>query len=148
MKYTIWATLLLAFGSLFTAAPVLAHHSFSAEFDGDKLVTYTGVLTKLEWTNPHGWFYMDVKNGNGTVQSWAFEMDSPNLLRREDAKTRDYFLDNVGKVMSVNGCPAKNGTNRAAAIHVKFTGGLILPMGPPGRYSGTSNSEQILRNLK
>ena len=138
----------LAFVLLLSALPALAHHSFVAEFDGNRLVTYTGVLTKLEWTNPHGWFYMDVKDQNGTVQSWAFEMDSPNLLRREDAKTRDYFLANMGKVMSVNGCPAKNGTNRAASIHVKFTGGLILPMGPTGRYSGNLNSEQILRDLK
>ena len=133
---------------LMAVTPALAHHSFAAEYDGSKLITYTGVLTKVEWENPHGWFHLDVKDDTGAVKTMAFEMDSPNLLRREDPKTRDYFIANIGKVMSVNSCPAKNGTARAVAIHVKFMDGHIMPMGPMGRYAGNLNSVEILQNLK
>jgi len=131
----------------FAAVPVLAHHSFEAEFDGSKLLTFTGVLTKLEWQNPHGWFYLDVKDDKGELTSWAFEIAAPNVLRRFDENTREYFLANRGKVMSVAASPAKNGTNKAAADKVRFVDGRIMAMGSK-RYHGELDSEQILKNIR
>lgn len=139
--------LLVTFGLLISVVPALAHHSFSAEFDGSKLLTYTGALTKLDWGNPHGWIYLDIKDESGTVKTWAFEIASPNILRRADEATRTYFLENMGKAMTITACPAKNGTNRGATQWVKFADGRIAPMGPK-TYQGDLDSEQILRSLK
>src|SRR5262245_10283353 len=74
----------LVFGlvALVSAAPVAAHHSFSAIFDSAKPVTVTGAVSRVEWMNPHTWIYLDVKKDNGTVEAWAFEMGSPNRLMR------------------------------------------------------------------
>jgi hypothetical protein len=141
------SALLALFCLLSAALPVLAHHSFEAEFDGSKLLTFTGVLTKLEWQNPHGWFYLDVKDEKGAVRNWAFEIAAPNVLRRFDENIRQYFLTNQGKVMSVAASPAKSGTNRAAADKVKFADGRIMAMGSK-RYHGDLDSEQILKSLK
>ena len=139
---------LLAAFCLSSAAPVVvAHHSFEAEFDANKLLTFTGVMTKLEWQNPHSWFYLDVKDANGAVKQWAFEIAAPNVLRRFDENTREYFLANQGKLMSVAASPAKNGTNTGAADKVKFADGRIMAMGSK-RYHGNLDSEQILKNLK
>ena len=139
--------LLALFCLSFTTLPVIAHHSFEAEFDANKLLTFTGVMTKLEWQNPHGWFYLDVKDANGAVKQWAFEIAAPNVLRRFDENTREYFLANQGKVLSVAASPAKNGTNKAAADKVKFVDGRIMAMGSR-RYHGDLDSDQILKNLK
>jgi Family of unknown function (DUF6152) len=144
---TLQGVLLLGLGLLLLAIPALAHHSFAAEFDGHKLITYTGTLTKLDWGNPHGFFYLDIKDENGKVTKWAFEIASPNILRRSDEATRTYFLANMGKVMTTTACPAKDGIPRAATQYVKFADGRIAPMGPK-TYQGDLNSEQILRALK
>jgi hypothetical protein len=138
---------LLVFAMLISAAPTFSHHSFAAEFDGHKLITYTGVLTKLDWGNPHGFFYLDVKDDSGSVTKWAFEIASPNILRRSDEATRTYFLANMGKPISTTACPAKNGIPRAATQYVRFADGRIAPMGPK-TYQGELDSEQILRGLK
>src|ERR1041384_8201371 len=121
-RYVFRALLAVLFLSS-VALPLLSHHSFESEFDGSKLLTFTGVLTKLEWQNPHGWFYLDVKDEKGAVRNWAFEIAAPNVLRRFDENIREYFLTNQGKVMSVAASPAKSGTNRAAADKVKFADG-------------------------
>jgi hypothetical protein len=138
---------LLVFALVISAAPTFSHHSFAAEFDGHKLITYTGVLTKLDWGNPHGFFYLDVKDDSGSVTKWAFEIASPNILRRSDEATRTYFLANMGKPISTTACPAKNGIPRAATQYVRFADGRIAPMGPK-TYQGELDSEQILRGLK
>lgn len=147
MMRPLFIGLLALFCLSLTVLPILAHHSFEAEFDPNKLLTFTGVMTKLEWQNPHGWFYLDVKDANGRVRQWAFEIAAPNVLRRFDGNTRAYFLANQGKVMSVAASPARNGTNRAAADKVKFVDGRIMAMGSK-RYHGNLDSEQILKNLK
>jgi Family of unknown function (DUF6152) len=139
--------LLLVCGLLISALPTLAHHSFAAEFDGHKLITYTGTLTKLDWGNPHGFFYLNVTDEHGNVSKWAFEIASPNILRRSDEATRTYFIENMGKTIITTACPAKNGELRAATQYVKFADGRIAPMGPK-TYQGDLDSQQILRDLK
>lgn len=143
----LFRLLLLSVSLLISAAPTFSHHSFAAEFDGHKLITYTGILTKLDWGNPHGFFYLDVKDESGNVTKWAFEIASPNILRRSDEATRTYFLENMGKTLTTTACPAKNGIPRAATQYVKFADGRIAPMGPK-TYQGDLDSEQVLRNFK
>ena len=90
---------------------VSAHHSFSAEFDADKPVELTGVVTKIEWKNPHVWFFIDVTE-DGEVTSWGWEMGSPNGLMRR-GWTRNSMA--IGDVISVEGSLAKDGSSRANA---------------------------------
>jgi hypothetical protein len=100
------------------AARAFAHHSFSAEFDADKRVTLTGTVTKLEWQNPHTWFYVDVKDDSGHTTNWGFELASPNLLLRK-GWTRSALRE--GDVVTVEAYLAKNGTNNANAHVVTLT---------------------------
>jgi len=110
-------------------APVWAHHAFTAAFDNSKSMTVTGVLSRVEWQNPHVWFYVDVKDANGAVTNWGFETASPNHLRNQDAGLRQDFLTNIGKAMTVSGYPAKGSEHKASASSVTFASGKILKMG-------------------
>jgi hypothetical protein len=92
-----------------------AHHAFSAQFDADKPMSVTGTVTKVEWRNPHTWFYIDVDAGNGKVVSWAVELASPNLLMRNGWK-RDSM--EIGDVVTVEGFLARDGTSTANAKSV------------------------------
>jgi hypothetical protein len=102
--------LIIGFALVATAAPLLAHHSFAAEFDGSKRVEFTGVITKVEWMNPHVWFYINVPDkGTGKLVNWAAEMGSPNSLMRS-GWTRNTMK--VGMTVTFTGSLAKDGSNR------------------------------------
>jgi uncharacterized protein DUF6152 len=105
--------------SLLAAVPVESHHSFAAEFDINRPVKLTGTVTKLEWTNPHAWVFVDAKDEKGTVQSWAVELVGINDLLR-----RGWGRDRVkqGDIINVDGFGAKNGTNTANAASVTLAG--------------------------
>ena len=105
---------------LAAAIPVSAHHSFTAQYDSTKPITVTGTVTKIEWTNPHARFYIDVKDANGTVTNWELELGSPNTLIRYGWK-RDSMK--VGESVTVEGYLARDGSKTANAKTVKFTDG-------------------------
>ena len=112
-----------------TAVPVTAHHAFAAEFDADKPVEFSGTVTEVEWINPHVWIHLDVTRDDGTVETWAFEAGTPNVLFRRGF-TRDSLLP--GTDVKVDGYQAKDGTNRANGRDVTFVDGTKLFLGSSG----------------
>ena len=98
-------------GVLWAAAPAFAHHSVQAEFDLEKPVKLTGVVTKVEWINPHSYLYLDVKDVSGTVKRWAFEMASPGALRNAGLSRSDRGGLKAGDTVTVNGILAKDGSD-------------------------------------
>src|SRR5215471_16200969 len=106
-------------GLALTGARTMAHHSFAAEFDGDKKVKLTGTVTKVEWTNPHVWFYINVKDPEtGGVTNWGAEMGPPHGLQRRGWRRETLKL---GDEVTVEGSLAKNGTKRLNASRVTLT---------------------------
>jgi hypothetical protein len=101
----------LGFALLFLAIPLLAHHSFAAQYDSTKPVKLTGKVTKVEWTNPHIYFYIDVKDDKtGKVTNWALEMGSPNALMRLGWSRNSMKIEDV---VIVDATLAKDGSNLA-----------------------------------
>src|SRR4029077_16382867 len=113
-------------GLLAAALPALAHHAFVAQYDASKSTTLHGVVTKIEWTNPHARFYVDVKDNSGKVTNWNLELASPNALRRL-GWTRDVLK--VGDQVSVLVAPAKDGAKMANARTVTLSDGRKMVAG-------------------
>jgi hypothetical protein len=112
----------VALGVLLAAAPLLAHHSFAAEYDSNQPVKLTGAVTKIDWTNPHVYFYIDVKDANtGRVSNWSFEMAAPAALKNT-GWTRNTMK--IGDVVIVDGWRAKDGGlhGNARAVTLAATG--------------------------
>src|ERR1700677_2393365 len=109
-----WGLLLLA------TAPIFGHHSVSAEFDVNRQITYAGVVTRVEWSNPHIYFYVDVKDANDKVTNWAFEGAGPNTLARM-GWMRDSLK--VGDRVTVVAFPARDGADVASAREVTLANG-------------------------
>jgi hypothetical protein len=131
MKSSALGLLAVTFGLLLGAPAARAHHSFAAEYDSKKPVTLKGIVTKIDWMNPHVYFYLDVTDESGKVTNWGLEMGPPNGLQRA-GWTRNTMK--VGDEVVVEGTLAKDGTNQANARSVT--------MANTGKKLGAASSEQ------
>ena len=126
------SVLLLALALPLASAPALAHHSFAAEFDAKQPITLTGTVTKVEWTNPHVWFYIDVKDPSGKVTNWGMEMGGPNGLLRA-GWTRNSMK--AGDVVTVDGFKARSGNpiGNATSVVMASTGQKLFAASSQGQ---------------
>jgi hypothetical protein len=124
---SIPAELLIPALALLTGArPVSAHHAFAAEYDANRKVLLTGNVAKIDWTNPHAHFFLNVRDGSGKVSTWDLELASPNTLER-GGWTRKSLK--VGDIVTVNGYLAKDGTNLAHARDIRLADGRRVLVG-------------------
>lgn len=132
--FRTWSALALAVGSLGLSATAFGHHSFSAEFTRDLPVNITGTVSKVEWMNPHARFYVDVKDDDGQMVTWNFELTTPNLLMRK-GWTRNSLK--VGDTVTVKGWRARNDPHVANANSVTLASGKELFTGSAGAKPGS-----------
>ncbi|HEY2842894.1 MAG TPA: DUF6152 family protein [Bryobacteraceae bacterium] len=131
MKAKLLAVVVGGLGLLLCTVPMMAHHSFAAEYDSAKPVTLTGTVTKVEWMNPHARFYIDVKDEKGEMNNWELELGSPNGLMRQ-GWTRNSLKK--GDQVSITGSLAKDGSKLANARTVKLADGRQV-------FAGSSETE-------
>src|SRR5688572_8081784 len=124
-------TVAFAISTCLASANVLAHHSFAAEYDSEKPLKFTGTVTEMKWSNPHGWIYLDVKDENGNVVNWALETSASNGLIRRGWRKEDLP---AGTVLVIEGWQARNGSPTGNISSVTFPDGRKL-------FAGTSNKE-------
>ena len=120
MTRHLLSALVLGAGLLIAVQPVLAHHSETAEFDSSKPVKVTGTIKKVEWQNPHVWFYVESKDADGKVTTWGFAGAPPGSLMRRGI-TKDVLT--IGAVVNVEGSRARDGSNNASGRRVTFADG-------------------------
>jgi len=130
MRRKLPGVLIAAFGLVVAAAPAFAHHGFSVEFDKDKCMDLTGLLSELYWENPHAYFDMNVMEATGKMVTWHLEMITPNALKR-NGTTRQDFLASMGKAVSARACPTKAGGTpyRGTAEFIKLADGQLRVTG-------------------
>jgi hypothetical protein len=114
---------------LAAGGPVWAHHSFSAEYDGKDLMTLKGTINKVEWTNPHIYIYLDVKDASGKVTTWALEGYPPNTLKRTGFPRE---ILKIGEEITITAYKSKDGSNTGAGREVTFPDGTKKFAGPVG----------------
>ena len=131
MQRIVLALIAIA-GLLLSGVPALAHHAFATEFDAQKPVTMKGIVTKIDWANPHVWFYINVKTESGLIENWGFEMGGPNSLRNS-GWTRETMK--IGDEVIVEGSLAKNGSHNVNAKNVT--------MASTGKKLGAASSGNI-----
>lgn len=129
MRASVVIGLVAAVGMLAAAAPAVAHHAFSAEFDADMPVTLKGTVTRMEWVNPHAWIHVDVEKEDGTIEAWMVEGGAPNALLR-----RGFNKNSLppGTVVFIEGYQAKDGAMRANGRDITFEDGSKLFVGSSG----------------
>src|ERR1700736_671655 len=128
MRKTLSGSIALV-GLLVAVSPMRAHHAFAAEYDNKKQVHLEGVVTQMEWINPHAWIHIDVTGLDGKVTSWMVEGGSPNILLRRG------FNKNTlekGQKITVDGFQAKDGSNRANGSNITYPDGKKLFLGSSG----------------
>ena len=118
------------------APRVAGHHSFAAQYDADKQVTLAGTITKVEWTNPHTYFYLDVVDDAGKVVSWAVEGGAPNVLYREGWRPTSL---KAGDRVTILGARARNGSNQINALSVRLPDGRCVFAGTSGPGGGATS---------
>ena len=132
MKAKLLAVVVAGLGLLLCTVPMLAHHSFAAEYDSAKPVTLTGTVTNVEWMNPHARFYIDVKDEKGEMNNWELELGSPNGLMRQ-GWTRNSLKK--GDQVTITGSLAKDGSKLANARTVKLADGRQV-------FAGSSETDE------
>jgi hypothetical protein len=129
MKYGFLAALVA--GAMFlSAVPAMAHHSFAAEYDSHNLITLNGTISKVEWTNPHTYVYVDVKDASGNMTTWALEGYPPNTLKRTGF-ARAALKE--GDTITISAYKSKDGSNTGAGREITFQDGSKKFLGPEGR---------------
>lgn len=130
MKGTLVVASVIVVGSMLgVVVPITAHHSLAAEFDVTRMVTVTGAITNMRWTNPHSWLHVDVKNARGQVEKWEIEFSSPNSLYRRGWRRTDLPPKSV---VTVVGYPSRDKTAKVlSATDVKLPDGRTLFAGMP-----------------
>jgi hypothetical protein len=134
MKIRLWFILASIVGLMLAAIPMLAHHSFAAQYDRSKPNTITGPVTKVDWINPHARFFMDVKDDKGKISNWEVELGPPAMLMRR-GWTRNSLK--IGENVTVNGFLAKDGSNLTNAQTVTLSDGKKVFAGSSAENSTT-----------